>query len=169
MNREYRINENIKEEFIDLVLPEGKIEKNVTIEYALETSNNFDLDLVEMAPSKDEKLSVCKILDFGKLLYINNKKLKQHRPPLLKEIKWGFKISDHDLFIKNKKAKELLQKKHKVRYSVNLVGREKNMVDNALVRIKQNLDFFEDVAKIDEIQVSEGGGKISIFSVLSPI
>jgi translation initiation factor IF-3 len=169
MVKEYRVNENIQEKFVDLVLLEGKIEKEVTIEYALETANNFDLDLVEVSPAQDEKLAVCKILDFGKLQYINNKKLKQHRPPLLKEIKWSFKISEHDLFIKNKKAKELLLKKHKVRYSVNLVGREKNMVDNALTRIKQNLDFFEDVAKIDDIQVSDGNGKISIFSVLSPL
>lgn len=85
-----------------------------------------DLDLVEISP--DAKPPVAKIVDFGKYNYQKTKQLaknkKNAKASELKQIRYGLKISDHDINVKGKKVREFLEDGHKVRLTVVFRGRE---------------------------------------------
>jgi translation initiation factor IF-3 len=168
MSKEYKVNESITEQKVQVVLPDGNMFGIAPIKEAMDMAANFGLDLVEVSPSKGDQCAVCKIIDFGKLKYEQAKKMKQPRSHGLKEIKFNYRTADHDIMIKNKKAEELLEKRYKIRYSMELRGREKIMVNDAVEKLNTSLSFFENKAKWDKPQISNGGDKIVVFAVLSP-
>ena len=96
-----------------------------TIE-ALKRAEDAGLDLVEVAPNL--RPPVCKILDFGKYQYNQNKsqieQRKRNKTKDIKEMRLGLKISDHDLSTKSKKVNQFLTKGHKVKITVKFKGRE---------------------------------------------
>ena len=73
---------------------------------ALQIAEQQELDLVEISPESDPP--VAKITDWGKYNYHRTKQLQKNRKALksaeLKQIRFGLKISDHDLEVKLKKA-----------------------------------------------------------------
>ncbi len=83
------------------------------------------LDLVEVDPNANPP--VCKILDYGKLKYEEQKKQKEAKKKQqgeVREITMGPRISDHDLEVKLKKVKEFLESGNKVRIKIMFRGRE---------------------------------------------
>ena len=85
------------------------------------------LDLVEVAPNA--KPPVCKVLDFGKWKYQQQKKQdKAHshsKGGQLKEVKIKtVRIGDHDLMIKVNHAREFLEEGNKVQFTLQFRGRE---------------------------------------------
>jgi translation initiation factor IF-3 len=101
------------------------------------------LDLVEVAPAA--KPPVCKILNYSKYRYEQEKQDRQQRAkgkaPDLKEVRLSLKIGEHDLEVKAKRAKEFLEKGSKVRVMLQLRGREMIFKDKAL----EMLDHFRDI------------------------
>ena len=92
----------------------------------IEKAREKDLDLVEVATNTDPP--VCRIMDYGKYKFEQEKKKKiakkkQHMVQL-KEIKFTLRIEDHDYQVKINHIKEFLEKKDKVRVSLKLKGRE---------------------------------------------
>lgn len=168
MDREYRVNNRIKEVEVQLVLPDGNMMGTIPIRQALEKAEEFELDLVEVSPRRNDQAAVCKIIDYGKLKYDQSKKHKQPRPHSVKEIHCNFRISDHDLEIKNKKVRQLLEKKHQVRYYIELRGREKGMVDQAMEKISGSLSSFADLGTWNKPQVVNGGKRMTVSTVISP-
>ena len=93
----------------------------------LRLAQEAGLDLVEVAPNA--KPPVCKILDFGKWKYQQQKKQdKAHshsKAGQLKEVKIKtVRIGDHDLMIKVNHAKEFLEEGNKVQFTLQFRGRE---------------------------------------------
>jgi translation initiation factor IF-3 len=168
MGRQYRVNGKIREATVQVVSSEEGLLGVFSIAEALRMAQERDLDLVEVSPRKGDTPSVCKISDFGKLMYEQSKKNKQPRPHTMKEIRCNFRISDHDLEIKNRKVAELIGKKHKVKYSIELRGREKVMESAALQKMQENLDSFSSIATWDKPQLVSGGKRAMISTVLSP-
>jgi translation initiation factor IF-3 len=88
-------------------------------------------DLVLIAPGA--RPPVCRIADYGKLKYELNKKEKEARKAQrgggLKEVKLSPKIAQHDYEVRLKKAREFLEKKHKVKVSMFFRGRWMAHVD----------------------------------------
>lgn len=82
------------------------------------------LDLVEVSPHATPP--VCKILDYGKFKYEQNKtkKTQTKKTQTLKEIRMQPKISDHDLKFKTKHIQEFLIAGHKVKVTIRFKGRE---------------------------------------------
>ena len=84
------------------------------------------LDLVEISPNADPP--VAKIVDWGKYNYQRTKQLqknKKHAKTLeVKQMRFGLKISDHDLGVKLRKVTDFLETGHKVKISVFYRGRE---------------------------------------------
>jgi len=84
------------------------------------------LDLVEVAPKA--KPPVCKIIDFNKFKYQENKKQskgrKSKKQKELKEIRLTPFIAKNDFKVRIKKSKDFLKEGHKVRVSVRFVGRQ---------------------------------------------
>ena len=168
MSKDHKINYQIKSNRVDLVLPEGEgIQRGVELKEAVEMAREMDLDLVEMAPEQHGKLAVCKILDYGKLKYRESKKKKSQKR-VTKEIRFSYRISDHDLEIKEKKVENFLDKRYIVHYTVELRGREKGLVEQGRMKIEESLEKFESKATWSPLQVSKGGKAIRISTTLSP-
>jgi translation initiation factor IF-3 len=84
------------------------------------------LDLVEISPEANPP--VAKIVDWGKYNYQRMKQLQKNKRSSkvseLKQMRFGLKISDHDMGVKLKKVSSFLDEGHKVRLSIIYRGRE---------------------------------------------
>lgn len=93
---------------------------------ALKLAQERGKDLVEIAPQANPP--VCKILDYSKYRYEEEKKARDARKKQkgghLKEVRIRPRISDHDLDIKLKHAAEFLSELNKVQLTVIFMGRE---------------------------------------------
>jgi len=93
---------------------------------ALQMAEDRGLDLVEISPNVDPP--VVKIIDWGKYNYQRTKlaqKNKRHTKTLeVKQMRFGLKISDHDLGVKLSKVTNFLEIGHKVKITVFYRGRE---------------------------------------------
>lgn len=120
-----------------------------------------ELDLVEI--SKQDGLSLCKIMDEGKYLYEQKKKSKQQHSNHyhLKEIKFSINIAKHDFDTKIKHIDEFIQKGYDVRLIVELHGREKSHPENALTKMKEILNCFN--GKIKSESVKSSGGSCTVL------
>jgi len=85
-----------------------------------------DLDLVEISP--DAKPPVAKIVDWGKFNYQRTKQLQKNKRNAkaleVKQMRFGLKISEHDLGVKLRKVESFLDAGHKVKIAVFYRGRE---------------------------------------------
>lgn len=105
---------------------------------ALNKAHKNDLDLVEVAPQANPP--VCKILDYGKMMYQQSKKEKKPKGPSRKEIRLGIRIDTHDLQTKVRNAEKFIGKGHEVLVTVMLKGRERatpNLAMDTLERFKE--------------------------------
>lgn len=84
------------------------------------------LDLVEISP--DASPPVAKIVDWGKFNYQRTKQLQKNKKVSksleMKQMRFGLKISDHDLAVKMNKVKGFLEAGHKVKITAFFRGRE---------------------------------------------
>jgi translation initiation factor IF-3 len=108
---------------------------------ALALARQQGLDLVEVSPNADPP--VCRIMDFGKFQYDENRKKKEGRKKqhahVIKEVKFHANVADHDYATKLGHAREFLQKGFKVKVSLTFRGRENvhrefgyNLIDRVL-------------------------------------
>lgn len=125
MNKEIKKNREIKSRTVRVVLEDGTQLGIMRIDDALKEASNKNLDLVEISPNA--KPPVCKILNYSKLAYQNQKKdrkNKSNKSKPLKTIIMGYKTSDHDIDIKMSQARKFLSKGHPVKVSISFRGRE---------------------------------------------
>lgn len=125
---------------------------------ALEMARERDLDLVEVAPNAIPP--VCRILDYGKFKYEQAKKEreahKHQKQSQLREVRFRPKIGQHDIDVKARVARQLLQEGDKVKMSVMFRGREITHPEigrDLLVRIAEGL---QDVAIVERQPAMEG-------------
>ncbi len=106
---------------------EGEKLGEMPISEAQNLAKEKELDLAEVSPQANPP--VCKIMDYGKFRYWEDKKEHKHRVSQrkgeLKIIRLSMRISDHDLEVKAHQAKKFLSKGNKVQGEVFLRGREK--------------------------------------------
>jgi translation initiation factor IF-3 len=124
-----------------------------------------DLDLVEVAPT--ERPPVCRIMDFGKFKYQQNKRLhKNHTHQVkIKEIRLRPKTDSHDLLVKVNHAKEFLAEKDKVVISVVFRGREAAHMEEGRKVLDKMIQALNEVAKIESPPSTMGK---RIFCTLTP-
>ena len=93
---------------------------------ALQAARDAELDLIEISPDADPP--VAKIVDWGKYNYQRTKQLQKNKRNAktseLKQMRFGLKISDHDIGVKLKKVNSFLADGDKVRITVIYRGRE---------------------------------------------
>lgn len=119
---------------------------------ALQLAMDRELDLVEIAPQATPP--VCKIIDYGKFKYEQQKRDKTQRKhqhqQQLKEVRLHPRTDSHDVDFKTRHAREFLAEGHKVKFTVVFRGREithQNIGRELLEGIIQSLA--ED-AKVDQ-------------------
>jgi len=126
-----RVNERIRAAQVRLIGPEGNQLGIVSVQKALETANQHELDLVEVAPNINPP--VCRIIDYSKFKYDQEKKereAKKHQKQVrLKEIRLKPNIDEHDYITKVKQASEFLKRKDKVKVNLFFRGRQMEHVD----------------------------------------
>ncbi len=123
-----RVNERIRVSQVRLIGPTGEQVGVVPIERALKLAQDADLDLVEVAP--DSNPPVCKIMDFGKFKYEAAQKVREARKnqvnTILKTVRFGLKIDDHDYNTKVSQVQKFLKAGDKVKVMVVFRGREQS-------------------------------------------
>jgi len=138
----------------------------VAIEDARRMADEAGLDLVEVAPQA--RPPVCKLMDFGKFKYEQQKasrkgRKKQHAQEL-KRLRMRPKIDKHDLEVKMKKAREFLEEGHKVQIQMLFRGRELSHLDLGQQRLLEFAQEVEDLGKIERSPMREGRQMIMIIA-----
>ena len=133
---------------------------------ALTMAANAGLDLVEIAPNADPP--VCKILDFGKYKYEEQKKKNEARKKQkiieVKEIKLRPGIDDHDYEVKRRSMIKFIEEGDKVKVTMRFRGRElahQELGMDVLMRVRDDLD---EIAKIEQIPRMEGRQMTMVMS-----
>ena len=125
-NKGQRINEQIRVREVRLIDDLGEQKGIVPTIEALRMAKEKDLDLVEVSPNANPP--VCKILDYGKYRFEQEKKLRESKKNQkvlkLKEIRMQPKIGPGDLDIKAKHVQEFLEEGNKVKVTIRFRGRE---------------------------------------------
>jgi translation initiation factor IF-3 len=121
-----QINREIRAREIQLIDAEGQNRGVVPIENALQLAEEAGLDLVEIVPNATPP--VCKILDFGKFRFLEQKKAaearKRQKIVEIKEIKLRPGIDDHDYEVKMKAVRRFFEEGDKVKVTLRFRGRE---------------------------------------------
>jgi len=162
---EHNINGDIKAPVVRVVGEE--IEAGIyNIKDALEMADQQGLDLVEISPKASPP--VCKIVDYKKFLYERKKKLKESKAKtakvVVKEIRLGPNIDDHDFNFKLKHAIKFLQDGAKVKVDVFFKGRMiiyKEKGEIVLLKFAQEL---EEYGKVERLPKLEGKRMIMIIA-----
>ena len=126
---------------------------------ALDMARERGLDLVEIAPGADPP--VCKIIDFGKYRYEQQKKEKEQRKKQakqseLKEVRFRPNTDDHDFEFKSKHAREFLEQGHKVKAWVQFRGRDIVYKDRGAAMLDKFIQELADISKVDQAPQMEG-------------
>lgn len=124
--KDQRINRQIRAREVRLIDSSGEMRGIVSSYEALKIAEEAGLDLVEVSPNANPP--VCKILDYGKYKYEQEKKLRESRKNQtqvkLKEIRMQPKIEKHDLSFKTKHISQFLGEGNKVKVTIRFRGRE---------------------------------------------
>lgn len=167
-NNELRINDQIKAKEVRLIDSSGIMVGIVSTFKAIGMAKADDMDLVEISPNSEPP--VCKIADYGKIRYQNQKKAsevkKKQKIIETKEIKLSLNIASGDYNTKIKQARKFFEQGNKVRFSFQFRGRE--IVHSDLVKEMANkiIEELIDVSKVDTKPQMEGK---KLFFVLSSL
>ncbi len=165
---DYRTNERIEAPRVRLVDETGRMVGIVSLEEALERARRAGMDLVEVAPQADPP--VCKILDYGKFKYQQQKKAAEARKKQkvieIKEIKMRPTIDENDYQVKMRKIRDFLQEGDKVKITLRFRGREithPEVAQNVMERVRKDV---EGIAKIEQMPKLEGRQMIMVMAPL---
>ncbi|MTT31685.1 translation initiation factor IF-3 [Terrilactibacillus sp. BCM23-1] len=161
------VNEGIRASQVRLIDQNGEQLGIKSKQEALSMARNVNLDLVMVAPNA--KPPVCRIMDYGKYRYEQQKKDKEARKNQkiinIKEIRLSPSIEEHDFNTKLRNAKKFLQSGDKVKASIRFRGR-------AITHSELGKKVLERLAEdCKEISVIEAKPKMegrSMFLVLAP-
>ena len=119
---------------------------------ALQAARDAGLDLVEISPNANPP--VAKIIDWGKYNYQKTKQLQKSKKNAkssdLKQMRFGLKISDHDIDVKLKKVISFLEDGDKVRISVIFRGRELAHKEIGFSLMDKIIKLISDISVVDQ-------------------
>jgi len=156
--KEQRINEKIQVREVRLIDEKGEQRGIVPTVEALEMARRTGLDLVEVSPTASPP--VCKLLDYGKYRFEQEKKLreakKKQKLVKLKEIRMQPKIEEHDLAFKTKHIAEFLGEGFKVKVTIRFRGRELAHTERGRDVLNKVLEHLGESFIVDKTPVMEG-------------
>lgn len=149
IEKSQRVNEQIRVPQVRVIGADGAQLGVLDTAQAMTMAREAELDLVEVAPT--ERPPVCRIMDFGKFKYQQNKRLhKNHaHQTKIKEIRLRPKTDAHDLLTKTNHAREFLAEKNKVVISVVFKGREVAHMEEGRKVVEKMIKSLEDVGKLE--------------------
>ncbi|MBC6476717.1 MAG: translation initiation factor IF-3 [Hormoscilla sp. GM7CHS1pb] len=161
-----QINERIRFPKIRVIDTDGGQLGVMTPREALQMADQKDLDLVLVSDKADPP--VCRIIDYGKYKFEQEKKAreakkKQHQADV-KEVKMRYKIDEHDYQVRVNSAQRFLKAGDKVKATITFRGREiqhSNLAEELLKRMARDL---EEVAEVQQEPKKEGRNMMMMLS-----
>ena len=160
------INEQIRAAMVRLIDERGENVGVVPIAQALGRAEQAGLDLVEIAPLAQPP--VCKILDFGKYKYEEQKRKNEARKKQkvidVKEIKLRPGIDEHDYDVKMRSVARFLEEGDKVKVTMRFRGREmvhQELGAQVLDRVRTQFDA---AAKVEQFPRLEGRQMVMVLA-----
>ncbi len=161
-----RINQFIRAPKVRVISPDGEQLGILDVAEALRKSEEFGLDLVEVAPAADPP--VCKIMDYGKFRFEESKKeherKKKQATVVIKEVKLRPKTEAHDLEYKVKNLKRFLEEKCKVKVTIMFKGREITHPEHANHLVNKLLEMVGDEVQVEQTAKFEGRNMTMILA-----
>jgi len=137
------VNNQIRARKVRVIDTDGKQLGILDLTEALRISQERNLDLVQVTEKVDPP--VCKIMDYGKYLYLHEKKRKKEKKQgVLKGVRISYNISSHDLETKAKMVEKFLNKGDKVKIELRLKGRERALQQHAEQKIQEFLEMLKE-------------------------
>jgi len=162
-----RINEEIRVREVHLIDKDGHNLGNVPVADALAKAQEVGLDLVEISPNATPP--VCKLLDYGKYKYQEQKKQaearKKQKVVEVKEIKFRPMIDDHDYQVKMRSMARFFEEGDKVKVTLRFRGREmahQELGTKLLDRVK------DDTTKVAKVEMEPRFEGRQMVMVLAP-
>lgn len=161
-----RINEDIAVPEVRLVDEKGEMRGVMPTRQALKLAEEAGLDLVEVSPNAEPP--VCKILDYGKYKYEQQKKAAEARKKQkvieIKEIKVRPGIEKHDYEVKMRSIKRFLEEGDKVKVTMRFRGREMAHQNIGSDLLKQMLEEVQSLCTVELSPRLEGRQMIMILA-----
>ena len=156
--RRLRVNDMIRVPEVRLIGGDGSQAGVIATEQAMAMARAEGLDLVEVSPMA--RPPVCKILDYGKYRFEQEKRIKEskRRQKLgkLKEIRMQPKIEKHDLQFKARQVRQFLEEGNKVKVTIRFRGRELAHTEIGRGVLGRILDILQDSAVLERRPQMEG-------------
>lgn len=161
-----RINEDIRSPKVLLIDENGEKQGEMPTSAALDAARDAGLDLVEVSPNAEPP--VCKILDYGKLRFLEQKKKaearKKQKTADLKEIKMRPNIDTHDYEVKTKAITRFFEEGDKVKITLRFRGREMAHQHLGMELMQKVKGEFDEVAKVELEPKLEGRQMIMVMA-----
>jgi translation initiation factor IF-3 len=165
-DRKIRINEEIAVPKIRVIDSDGAQLGILSPREAIQIAERKGLDLLEIVPNVSPP--VCKIIDFGKYKYEQQKKEKLQKKNQivvqLKEVRFHPNTDEHDFEFKSRHARNFILEGHKVKAVVIFKGREITYQEYGAKVIERLTERLSDIAKVDQPGHMEGKSMIIIYS-----
>ncbi len=160
------MNNDIRASRVLLIDQNGEKQGVMPLSAALEAAEEVGLDLVQIVASADTP--VCKILDYGKFRFQEQKKKAEQRKRQkvveLKEIKLRPNIDTHDYEVKAKAMHRFFEEGDKVKVTLRFRGREMAHPELGMKLLNKVQADFDEVAKVEYAPRMEGRQMIMILA-----
>jgi len=160
-----RRNEEIDARQVRVIDASGQQAGVMSLRDALELAKGQELDLVEVSPNADPP--VCRIMDFGKFVFEQNKKAQSARRKQkqvhVKEIKFRPGTEEGDYQVKLRKLREFLEHGDKAKITLRFRGREmahQELGAKLLARVRSDLD---EIGAVEQMPQMEGRQMVMIM------
>ena len=157
-SKELEINGQIRDREVRLIGADGEQKGVVTIQVAMRAAEEAGLDLVKIAPQAVPP--VCKVLDYGKYRFEQQKKEKEAKKNQkvveVKETRLSLNIDTNDFNTKLNHAKKFLEAGNKLKVSIRLRGREMAHSDLGVATMQRFAEGIGELGSVDKQPKLEG-------------
>ena len=161
-----RVNRDIRAVQVQLIDAEGVNRGVVNVAEAQQLADDAALDLVEIVPNASPP--VCKILDFGKFRFLEQKKSAEQRKRQkiveIKEIKLRPGIDDHDYEVKMRSVRRFFEEGDKVKVTLRFRGREMAHQDIGFKLLQRVRTETAPIAKVEAEPLMEGRQMVMVLA-----
>ncbi len=161
-----RVNEEIRVREVHLIDKDGANRGTVTAAEAVRLAQEAGLDLVEIAPNANPP--VCKLMDFGKFKYQEQKKAaearKKQKVVEVKEIKFRPMIDDHDYDVKLRSMVRFFEEGDKVKVTLRFRGREMAHQELGMQLLNRVKEDAGKLAKVEQEPRMEGRQMVMVLA-----
>ncbi|HFQ14166.1 MAG TPA: translation initiation factor IF-3 [Gammaproteobacteria bacterium] len=163
--RKTRTNADITAPEVRVILPDGEQAGVMPLAEAQQLADEADMDLVEVAP--EAKPPVCRIMDYGKFLFEENKKRhaakKKQKQIHIKEVKFRPGTEQGDYEVKLRNLKRFLEKGDKAKVTLRFRGREMAHQELGLQLLKRVEEDLADYGSVEQYPRLEGRQMVMVI------